>query len=56
MAKEITIVIDEQGNSTVDLAGYTGTACEAIQKAFSAVGVTKKATKKADYYKKQGAS
>lgn len=52
--KEITIIIDDEGNSSVDLVGYQGTACEAIQKVFGSVGKTRKATKKAEFYKRTG--
>ena len=39
MAKIITIEIDENGDSTVDLEGFQGKGCGAIQEAFAkAVG------------------
>jgi hypothetical protein len=52
MAKIITVVIDEGGDQSVDCAGYQGTGCSAVQKAFeAAVGKSVKATKKPDYFK-----
>jgi hypothetical protein len=37
----ITIVIDEKGDSTVDLEGFQGKGCGAIQEAFAkAVGTS----------------
>ena len=39
--KIITIEIDEKGNSTVDLEGFHGKGCAAIQEAFAkAVGTS----------------
>ena len=32
--KQITVVIDESGNSTVDLAGFTGGSCAKVMKDF----------------------
>ncbi len=49
MSKIITVTIDETGQS-VDLAGYKGKGCEAVQKAFEqAVGPSTKVTKKPEY-------
>ena len=36
MARIISITIDENGDQTVDLAGYAGKGCEAVAKAFAA--------------------
>ena len=33
--KEITIVIDEKGNASVDLEGFAGKGCHAIQEGFA---------------------
>jgi hypothetical protein len=52
MAKIITVLIDEAGDQSVDLAGYQGKGCAAVQKAFeNAVGKSVKAVKKSDYFK-----
>ena len=32
--KQITVLIDESGNSTVDLAGFTGGSCAKVMKDF----------------------
>ena len=52
MAKIITVTIDENGNQSVDLAGYQGQGCHAVQQAFeNAVGTSTKAVKKPEFYK-----
>ncbi|PWT76230.1 MAG: hypothetical protein C5B59_07100 [Bacteroidetes bacterium] len=50
MAKIITIEIDENGDQTVDLAGYRGKGCAAVQAVFErAVGKSVKVTRKQEY-------
>jgi hypothetical protein len=52
MAKIVTLVIDEEGNPSIDLAGYAGNGCQAVQDVFGrALGTTTKAVKKAEYTK-----
>ena len=52
MARIVMMEIDEEGNPTIETAGYTGKGCEAIQKAFGeALGTTTKAVKKPEYFK-----
>jgi hypothetical protein len=53
VSKIITVTIDEVGQS-VDLAGYHGKGCEAVQKAFEqAVGPSTKVVTKAEYFFKK---
>ena len=48
--KLITIVIDEKGDSTVDLEGFQGKGCGAIQEAFAkAVGTSTHVEKKREF-------
>lgn len=48
--KTITVVIDEHGESTVDLAGFNGKGCDAIQQGFArAVGSSTHEVKKPEY-------
>ena len=50
MAKIITIEIDENGDQTVDLAGYKGKGCAAVQAVFErAIGKSIKAVRKPEY-------
>lgn len=52
MAKIITVTIDpETGDAEVDLQGYKGKGCHAVQEAFAKGfgGVSKKLTKKPEY-------
>lgn len=52
MAKIITIEIDEAGDQTVDLAGYEGKGCAAVQAVFErAVGKSTSVTRKPEYNK-----
>lgn len=38
--KIVTVTIDEKGNADVDLAGFNGKGCDAIQQGFAkAIGV-----------------
>ena len=48
--KTITITIDEQGNSTVDLNGFAGHSCEKASDDFRGGDVVKVERKKASYY------
>jgi hypothetical protein len=50
--KIITITIDENGDSEIDLAGYKGKGCHAVQEIFkkAAGGETKKLTQKPEYF------
>ena len=50
MAKIITVEIDNDGDQTVDLAGYHGKGCTAVAKAFAdAIGTSTDITRKAEY-------
>ncbi len=52
MAKIITVTIDENGDPTIDLAGYQGKGCSAVQDVFNrALGVTVERKKKPEYNK-----
>lgn len=52
MAKIVTMIIDEEGNPSIDLAGYAGKGCQAVQDVFGrALGTTIKAEKKSEYNK-----
>ena len=52
MARIITVLIDENGDQSVDLSGYQGQGCHAVQKAFEdAIGTSTKAVRKPEYYK-----
>jgi len=48
--KIVTIVIDDEGDSTVDLAGFNGKGCAAIQEGFArAVGKSDHVTHKPEF-------
>ena len=50
--KIITVSIDEKGDSTVDLAGFNGVGCDAVQKAFAdAIGKSTSVTHKPEFNK-----
>ena len=52
MAKIVTLTIDENGDPTIDLEGYRGKGCSAVQEVFGrAIGATTKAVKKPEYLK-----
>jgi hypothetical protein len=53
MAKIITVDVDfEGGDTTIDLAGYHGKGCHAVQEVFGrALGVTTKLVRKPEYNK-----
>ena len=48
--KTITITIDEQGNSTLDLEGFAGRSCEKVFDDFRGGDTVKIERKKASYY------
>jgi hypothetical protein len=48
--KTITITIDEQGNSTLDLEGFAGRSCEKVFDDFRGGDTVKLERKKASYY------
>ena len=50
--KEIEVIIDENGQASIDLMGWEGKGCgEIAQKLAKSLGITVKTTKKADYWK-----
>ena len=50
MAKLITVEIDNEGDQTVDLAGYHGKGCAAVAKAFAdAIGTSTDITRKPEF-------
>jgi hypothetical protein len=48
--KTITITIDEQGNSTLDLEGFAGRSCEKVFDDFRGIDKVKIERKKSAYY------
>jgi hypothetical protein len=48
--KTITVTIDERGNSTLDLAGFTGQSCEKTFEDFRGGDSVKVERKKPAYY------
>ncbi len=51
--KTITITIDEQGNSTLDLDGFAGQGCETVFDDFRGGDAVKLERKKPAYYSGQ---
>lgn len=52
MTKIITLTFDDEGNPSIDLAGYKGKGCEAVQSVFGRVlGTTKKTVTKPEFNK-----
>ena len=51
--KTITVVIDENGNSSVDLEGFAGQGCEKVLKDFQGGDRAKVEKKKAAFYSTQ---
>lgn len=49
--KQITVVIDESGNSTVDLAGFAGGGCEKVMKDFQGEDQLVVEHKKPEYFR-----
>jgi hypothetical protein len=52
--KTITVVIDETGNSTVDLEGFAGQGCDKVLKDFQGDDDTRLQRKKAAYFARAG--
>jgi hypothetical protein len=52
--KTITVVIDENGNSSVDLEGFAGQGCDKVLRDFKGKDRTKIEKKKAAFYAKTG--
>ena len=48
--KTITVLIDEIGNSSIDLDGFTGHGCEKVLKDFQGKDRAKMERRKATYY------
>jgi hypothetical protein len=48
--KTVTIEIDEQGNSSIDLAGFQGKGCGDVVKAFQSTDVITKSHTKREFY------
>lgn len=51
--KTITVVIDENGNSSIDLDGFAGQGCEKVLKDFQGGDRAKVERKKAAFYSNQ---
>ena len=49
--KQITVIIDEDGNSTVDLAGFTDGSCAKVMKDFQGDDHLVAEHKKPEYYR-----
>jgi hypothetical protein len=54
LQKTITVVIDEVGNSTVDLEGFEGQGCDKALKDFQGGDDTGLRRKKAAYFSRAG--
>jgi hypothetical protein len=48
--KTITIEIEEQGNSSIDLEGFQGKGCADVTKAFQGSDTVTKSRAKRDFY------
>ncbi len=48
--KTVTVVIDEKGNSSIDLEGFAGQGCQKALMDFQGDDVPKLHRKKAEYY------
>lgn len=48
--KSITVEIDEQGNSSIDLKGFQGQGCSEVSKAFQGGDVVTKSEKKREFH------
>jgi hypothetical protein len=48
--KTVTIEIDEEGNSSIDLAGFQGKGCGDVAKAFQSGDVVTKSHSKREFY------
>jgi hypothetical protein len=51
--KTITITIDEQGKSTLDLNGFAGQGCEKVFEDFHGGDVVEVERKKPEYYERR---
>lgn len=49
--KQITVLIDEAGNATVDLAGFTGGSCAKVMKDFQGEDNLVVEHKKPEYFR-----
>ena len=54
--KTITVVIDQNGNSSVDLEGFAGQGCDKVLKDFQGGDRARVQRKKAVFYTKTGDS
>jgi hypothetical protein len=54
--KTITVVIDQNGNSSVDLEGFAGQGCDNVLRDFQGDDRAKAQRKKAAFYTKTGDS
>ena len=54
--KTITVVIDQNGNSSVDLEGFAGQGCDKVLKDFQGDDRARVRRKKAAFYAKTGDS
>ena len=54
--KTITVIIDHNGNSSVDLEGFAGQGCDMVLKDFQGDDRAKAQRKKAAFYSKTGES
>jgi hypothetical protein len=54
--KTITVVIDQNGNSSVDVEGFAGQGCDKVLKDFQGDDRAKAQRKKAAFYTKTGDS
>ena len=54
--KTITVVIDQNGNSSVDLEGFAGHGCDKVLKDFQGDDRARVQRKKAAFYNKAGDS
>ena len=50
----VTIEIDEQGNSTVDLTGFEGRGCADVAKAFQCADTVVEERTKREFYSQMG--
>ena len=48
--KTVTIEIDEEGNSSIDLAGFQGNGCGDVVKAFQSADLVMKSHTKREFY------
>lgn len=50
--KQITVLIDEEGNSSVDLTGFTGGSCASVMKDFQGADRLMKERIKPEFHRK----